>query len=261
MLYNELSFNGYDINLLKEHGMSLGIVFKGPDGIVLATDSRLLRVKKQTHVGTVMHGLGALGFAQAEMRTAHSFLPEFEATLATKHEEKRLSVEAFAKELSDFFMGQWRMKMPKDYNGDPMIFLIGGYDENAPYGRVFQVAIPNDPQPVELTAGPGAFGVIWGGQTEIAARLLAGFDPRLLAIVQQWNMDIRGVGGAMDVATITRAEGFMDIQEEKIRGDVVTQTIPAHIQKKQGRSRETVINSLERSIKENADVWAELSKH
>lgn len=42
---------------------------------------------------------------------------------------------------------------------------------------------------------------------------------------------------------------------------VATRTISTHTQKKQERSREAVINSLERSLKENADVWAELSKH
>lgn len=274
--------------------MSLGIVFKGPEGIVLAADSRvtlnleiplidgkirvfsstydnaikLLRVSQQTHVGAVTYGLGALGLVQGETRTAHSFLPEFEAALVKKYEEKRLSVEVFAKELSDFFMDQWRMKMPTDYNDAPMIFLIGGYDEDAPYGRVFQVTIPNTPQPVELNAGP-AFGVIWGGQQEIATRLLYGFDPRLPTIIQQelkisddrmadlngklaeqlklpipyqflplqdcidlsiflirttielqkWSVGIRGVGGAIDVATITRTEGFTDIQRKKIRGD------------------------------------------
>jgi hypothetical protein len=273
--------------------MSLGIVFKGPEGIVLAADSRvtlnvetlpvdgkirvlssaydnaikLLRVNKQTHVGAVTYGLGALG--QAEPRTAHSFIPEFESTLLDKYGENRLSVEAFAKELSDFFMAQWHARMPKDYNGEPMIFLIGGYDKDAPYGRVFQIALPNAPQPVEQNAGQGAFGVTWGGQLEFATRLLNGFDPRLTTIVQQelkisddqisdlngkltnqlslpipyqflplqdcidlsiflikttielqkWSIGIRGVGGAIDVATITRTDGFTDIQRKKIRGD------------------------------------------
>jgi hypothetical protein len=78
--------------------MSLGIAFKGPEGIVLAADSRvsltanapgkppitatfdnaikLLQVKGQKYVGAVTYGLGAIG--QQEPRTAHSFVPEFE---------------------------------------------------------------------------------------------------------------------------------------------------------------------------------------
>ena len=80
--------------------MSLGIAFKGPEGIVLAADSRvtlnasrkdgnkevvipatydhatkLLRVSHQKHVGAITYGLGAI--SNKEPRTAHSFLPEF----------------------------------------------------------------------------------------------------------------------------------------------------------------------------------------
>jgi hypothetical protein len=87
--------------------VSLGIVFKGPEGIVLAADSRvtltfqpvappqpagaapqpvmvvpafydnatkLLRCAGQDYVAVVTYGLGAIGLA--EPRTAHSYLPE-----------------------------------------------------------------------------------------------------------------------------------------------------------------------------------------
>ena len=273
--------------------MSLGIAFKGPEGIVLAADSRvtlnaetnpidgkihiftstfdnatkLLRVNKQTHVGAVTYGLGALG--NPEPRTAHSFIPEFEEVLTSKHQDTRLSVEEFSKELSEFFVAQWQQRMPKEYNQEPLIFLIGGYDESAPYGRVFQVVIPYDPNPVEMNSNPGEFGVTWGGQLEFATRLIQGFDPKLPIILQnelkltpdqsanlnkilaktltlpipyqflplqdcvdlsiflikttielqKWSIGIRGVGGAIDVATITRTEGFKEIQKKTIRGD------------------------------------------
>src|SRR5215213_6364221 len=84
-------------------GLSLGIAFKGPEGIVLAADSRvtltaqqagtntvlpayydnatkLLRVRGQDFVGAVTYGVGALGSTQP--RTAHSYIPEFEQELA-----------------------------------------------------------------------------------------------------------------------------------------------------------------------------------
>ncbi|MCX6091057.1 MAG: hypothetical protein NTX88_11940 [Candidatus Atribacteria bacterium] len=81
--------------------MSLGITFKGPEGIVLSADSRvtltaemqrgqekmllpstfdnatkLLHITGHNYVGVVTYGVGAIG--QQEPRTAHSFLPEFE---------------------------------------------------------------------------------------------------------------------------------------------------------------------------------------
>jgi hypothetical protein len=275
--------------------MSLGIAFKGPEGIVLAADSRvtinaerpvsdkqrlilpstfdnatkLLKVNGHDYVGAVTYGLGAIG--QHEPRTAHSFMPEFEVALSQKKTKstKRLSVEEFSKELSDFFMGQWKERMPKEYQGDPLIFLIGGYDEGAAYGRVFQLNIPYVPVPKEESAGQGVFGITWGGQNEILHRILSGFDPILMLAVkdklklsdeqtqelvhflrpnfnlpipyqflplqdcvdlsiflirttielQKWMIGIRGVGGVIDVATITRTEGFQYVQRKTIKGD------------------------------------------
>lgn len=264
--------------------MSLGIVFKGPEGIVLASDSRvtltaeipgqklmipatydnatkLLRVSGQEFVGAVTYGLGAIG--QEVPRTAHSFLPEFEAQLIT--DKKQLGVHEFAARLGTFFLGQWKASMPSDFKGPPMVFLIGGFDEGAAYGRVFEVVIPNQPEPKEWHKD--TFGATWGGQREFTDRLLQGYDPRLMGIInqlelsseqiknlneklkqlsvpipyaflplqdcvdlsiflvrttmnmQRWQIAVRGVGGAIDVATITRTNGFQPVQEKKIRGE------------------------------------------
>ncbi len=267
--------------------MSLGIVFKGPEGIVLAADSRvtltgqipgqnllipatydnatkLLKVKGQDYVGAVTYGLGAIG--QQEPRTAHSFLTEFEAKLTEEKTEKRLGVEEFAKKLGSFFMDRWKSSMPSDYKGPPMLFLIGGYDENTAYGRVFEVSIPSTSAPKEWHAAE--FGAVWGGQTELIDRLIKGYDRRIDEIVgnqcglspeqqaklteklgelnlaipyqflplqdsvdlsifliratitlQTWQLGVRGVGGAIDVATITQTEGFKSVQQKKIRGE------------------------------------------
>lgn len=271
--------------------MSLGIAFKGPEGIVLAADSRvtltalrqvqgqnlilpasfdnatkLLRVKAQQHVGAVTYGLGALG--QQAPRTAHSFLPEFEAVIGSD----RVSVADFSKRLSEFFMNQSQTHMPTIPPGQSipdMVFLIGGYDKDAPYGRVFEVAIPSKPVPREWFPGAGEFGAVWGGQKEVVDRMIQGFDPRVLEIAQQefslpddakerfgeklktelttpipfpflplqdcvdlsiflvratirlqtWTVGVRGVGGAIDVATITKTEGYKPIQQKEIAGE------------------------------------------
>ncbi len=39
--------------------------------------------------------------------------------------------------------------------------------------------------------------------------------------LQQWSVGIRGVGGAVDVATITRTGGFTPIQQKSIQGEEV----------------------------------------
>lgn len=262
--------------------MSLGIVFKSPEGLVLAVDSRvtltaqlpnntsipatydnatkLLRVKGQDYIGVVTFGQGVLG--QAAIRTAHSYLPELEAELA---DEPRLTVEDFARRLGAFFLGRWNASsMPAA--ADPMIFLVGGFDPGAVYGRVFEVVVPARPEPLEQNQG-GSFGLTSGGQTEILQRILSGYDANAIVAVQQamtlddaqtaqlrqalaqqalsipyqflplqdcvdlvlfliqstatlhkWLVGIRGVGGAIDVATVTRTQGFRSVQSKTIRG-------------------------------------------
>jgi 20S proteasome alpha/beta subunit len=267
--------------------LSLGIAFKGPEGIVLAADSRvtltatlpnnqvlpayydnatkLLKVGGQDYVGVVTYGQGAIG--QVEPRTAQSYVPEFEVELGqVARPSNRLSVQEFAQRLSDFFLQRWQAaNMPA--NADPMIFLVAGFDEGAPYGRVFQISIPNIPAPVEQNVGQ--FGITLGGQSEFVTRLLAGYDQRVPGLVAQnlgltqpqtaaldqflranlgtpipynflplqdcvdlaillirttvatqaFTVGIRGVGGSIDVATITRIEGFQPIQTKRIVGE------------------------------------------
>ena len=270
--------------------MSLAVVFKSAEGIVLAADSRvtlnitggaenawetipafydnatkLLKVNGQEHVGVVTFGLGALG--TNALRTAYSFMPEFEEALS-KDASGRLPVYEFAQKLSDFFVEQWRATMPSDFNGPDLVFLIGGYNENEPYGRVYEVLIPSNPEPCERHPD-NEFGVTWGGQREYVDRLIRGFDDSLPAEVQHWYdlsdeqneqlfqeiagasqlpipfhflslqdcvdltiflirttitlqkwlVGIRGVGGAIDVATITRTEGYRTVQQKQITGE------------------------------------------
>lgn len=272
--------------------MSLGIVFKGPEGLVLAADSRvtltfqlpaqagapvapitlvpaffdnatkLLRCAGQDFVAAVTYGLGALG--QTAPRTAHSYLPELEAQLAGGG---RLTVEEFARRLGQFFLGQFQASGTQYIPGMDMCFLVGGYSDGEAYGRIYQVMVPSLPDPIELNAG--IFGVAWGGQTSIVHRLVNSFDidaaehlrnkltidqqtwasalqetgqmyalkipyqflplqdcvdlsillVKTTSQLMQYTTDVRGVGGAVDVATITRTEGYKNVQAKRIRGD------------------------------------------
>ncbi len=278
--------------------MSLGIAFKGPEGIVLAADSRvtlmaqmpaqaigplppgqlppavlvptnydnatkLLRVTGQDYVGAITYGVGAF-IGPSGARTIHSFMPEFEEEL-TRDNVGRLSVEAFAKALGDFCMRQRKAYEMPSVPGQDVCLLVGGYDESAVYGKVFLLSIPSNPVPTEQNAGPGAFGITYGGQVEWVFRLLNGCDPGLLAAMkntmglspqqvkalealvprfaapmpyqflplqdcvdlstflisatmslQKWAGGIHGVGGAIDVAIITRGKKFEYIQQKAI---------------------------------------------
>jgi hypothetical protein len=121
--------------------------------------------------------VGAIG--EPQPRTAHSYIPEFEQEIG----KDRLSVEEFATKLGDFFHRQWRSTMPpKTPPNDSMVFLVGGFDEDAAYGRVFEVVIPAAPIPAERN--PDDFGITWGGQVEVVGRLLNGFDPNLDRLIR-----------------------------------------------------------------------------
>src|ERR671918_247520 len=97
--------------------MSLGVVIKGTEGVVLAADSRIT-LGVQHHGGPLMAvnfdnatkllsfsdphnfvGVVTYGAAVIGSRTAHGFLPEFEISLG----DERLTTEEYAQRLSDFF--------------------------------------------------------------------------------------------------------------------------------------------------------------
>jgi hypothetical protein len=269
--------------------MSLGVVFKGPEGLVLAADSRvtltfqhtgpapgaktttmnafydnatkLLRCQGQDYVAAITYGLGALG--STEPRTAHSFLPEFETTLG----DKRLSVVEFATKLGQFYGDQYQKLMPNAPAGLDMYFLIAGYNDGEVYGKVYEVIVPRRLQPIEQSQN--SFGVSWGGQQAIVSRILNSYDQLFMneikkkftisdadmsqAVLEasalhslkipyqflplqdcvdlsillvkttsqlmQYTTDVRGVGGAVDVVTITRMEGCKNVQSKQIRGE------------------------------------------
>lgn len=262
--------------------MSLGIVIRAPEGLVLAAESRVTLTvsppppeppihvnydnatkllnftNPHNYVGAVTYGVAAIG-----LRTAHSFIPEFESTLP----DERLSIEEFAKRLSNFFMDQWNTVMDPGYSGPSMTFAIGGFDDAQPYGRAYLLEVPSAPDPVQQ-GNDDDFGITWGGQREWVDRLLQGYDSRLPDVLvqalgldqarqqemmnalgglqmptplqamalqdcvdlsiffirttilgQQLTVGIRGCGGFIDVATITRREGLQFVQRKTLHGE------------------------------------------
>ncbi len=267
--------------------LSLGIVIKAPEGIVLAAESRVTLTTKNNagekihvnfdnatkvlsfnnyeNIGAVTYGQAAIGF-----RTVQSFIPEFESYLESKANGK-LSVVDFAKELSAFFLKQWTTSMPADYNGPNMVIIVAGFDDNEAYGKVFIMEIPKKPNPIENNPtidGKVQFGITWGGQREIVDRLLLGYDLRLFQILkdsniapekineiqsklktiglqtpvqfmpiqdcinlallfirttietQELTVGLRGCGGPIDVAIITKENHLKFVQQKEIVGQL-----------------------------------------
>jgi hypothetical protein len=187
--------------------MSLGIVIKGPEGLVLAADSRVTLAAQTPqgmipvtfdnatkllnfqapylNIGVVTYGLAAI-----QLRTARSFVPEFESKLKQKSKEVKLSVLKFAEVLGNFFLEQWQAmpQLPTQPPNTPvpvMTFVVAGYDENEPYGDVYVIDIPTNPTPKRQHPDSKSFGLTWGGQREIVDRLMRGYDPRILGIAQK----------------------------------------------------------------------------
>lgn len=264
--------------------MSLGVVVKGAEGIVLAVDSRVtlqaqgpglpglisLNFDNATklltlspphdHVGAVTYGVAVIG-----QRTAHSFLPEIEDQLKGKKGQQK--VIDYAVMLSKFFERQWKDELPSDYQGPGMTFLVGGYDPTGPYGRVYQFVVPDQLAPVEQNPGDENFGMTWGGQIQIGSRIIHGYDPILPeALKQELGLDeeqvsafiatlrrqvefkipyrvlplqdcvnlatfmvratmeaqdlgigVRGVGGEIELAVVTRTESIRYLQRKKLK--------------------------------------------
>jgi hypothetical protein len=148
----------------------------------------------------------------------------------------RISVKDFATQLGQFYPG--KLNAAPQPSGEPTAFLVGGYDKDEPYGKLYLISIPDQPSPNELHAG--TFGAQWGGQIAIANGLLGQarvpwqllplqdcIDLAILAMkttaeLQKFVTDIRGVGGPVDVAVITKSDGFRYIQSKSLRGEPPT---------------------------------------
>jgi hypothetical protein len=264
--------------------MTLAVAVKGPEGLVLAVDSRLTlrmpppgggepvvsyfdnatkmtRIEGQPHVGVVTYGLGAIGTGQP--RSVLGFVSEFETGLTAEGGD-RLKVVDIARKLGEFYAEQWQ-KAATPADSQPISFLVAGFDQGEAYGRIYGVAVPSALEPEAYCAD--YFGARWNGQYELVNRLMTGFDPLASTIVKnrlklqdkhiaglekEWaqKLDLpipyqffalqdcvdfatflvtmtsavqawtvvgnHGVGGAVDVATITRTRGFEVIKQKQI---------------------------------------------
>lgn len=42
--------------------------------------------------------------------------------------------------------------MPENFKGPSLNFIVGGFNENEPYGRVYLIQIPQKPEPIRQQA-------------------------------------------------------------------------------------------------------------
>jgi hypothetical protein len=222
--------------------VSFTVAVKCQDGIVLATDSRrVMKIGEQytsydgeeklwnfsaphAYVGVVMYGFASLGTSMASWRQM------FENTLP----EHRVSIEDFASRLDTFL----RLQQHR------MIATVGGVDED---GATHLYLVDTEAAgPIEQHRD--SVGLTYGGMREFADRLLLGYDARLSEVLvdvegldslrmqitqdtfttaeavrfagflvemtllaQTFIAGLRGAGGPVHLATITR-EGLRWVQ-------------------------------------------------
>ncbi len=173
--------------------MSLGLVIKVSEGLVLAADSRIVIAPSNVQGVAQVQGaydnittklfsfepphnfIGAVSFGQPVLgnRTVSAYVIEFKEYLREQLPE-RLSVYDFATELSEFFTTQWdALQIPP--LGVQLPFLVAGYDDKTATGRIYGVNIPESIEPAELMSG-SVCGIIPEGDARIIGRILAGYD-------------------------------------------------------------------------------------
>ena len=265
--------------------MSLGIVIKGPEGVVLAADTRLTlgtvtfdNASKILPLGqnaaAVTYGVGSIGG-----RSAHSLVPQFLKEMHERHSEDdndlflnmlgegpTLPVSLWTSELGEFFKRHWE-SAGSPPEAQSMSFLVAGITEGMPYGETFRLPYIGGGA---TQAYGGLFGMAWGGQSDLASRIINGYDGNLTAHIaaqlpevdtsailqtyaQKYQLPVpypvlplqdcidlamfliratinlqglaqtvRGVGGTIEVVTITPEEGLQWVQKREIRGELRT---------------------------------------
>lgn len=168
--------------------MTIVVGVATPEGLVLASDSRATKadetgqyrvasdtVQKVFKVGDF--GVACFGNLVLASGTVAALMDQFEIQLDPKPND----ADALAKELHSFFDQRFREAggpegEEVDVDDIALGFIVCGYDQKAGVGHVHVVLIPEvdgfDPGTVSTVTG----GMIWQGQTDVADRLIYGYD-------------------------------------------------------------------------------------
>ena len=137
-------------------------------------------------------------------------MTEFEASLGKEH----LRVRQLSKQLSTFYRRELRKRLNRAYTGEDIQFLVAGYDEGSPYGKVFRISIPKElSQPEEQIKKEVGF--IFGGDTVIVKKLL---------VDTPYDLKELGISGCLDLA-IAMIEITAHVQRLTLYKDTVGGTI------------------------------------
>jgi hypothetical protein len=192
--------------------MSLAVTVICPEGVVVATDSRvtlsyyldpkadekiivqsnfdnatkLLTLKKpHNFVAISTVGAGTIGD-----RTIHGFGAEFQETLG----DKRLKIKTYAEKLEKFYQTQWDSVEHEE--SDSGI-------EGELYGELYLVNVPKPKggSKPTLQIAQGSFNVAWNGDVSLVTRLVNGMDPVLVYRIDNAGFDKEVVDKISSIVT------------------------------------------------------------
>lgn len=101
-------------------------------------------------------------------------------------------VAVTASTLAEFIKAAYDKEHPDPSKGPGLGFLVGGYDNSSPFARLWAFEFPITPKAVELLPDVNkqpAFGAQWFGQQDALARLMHGFDFRLIQGLKDKGLD------------------------------------------------------------------------
>lgn len=186
--------------------MSLIIAVTNPEGIVVAGDSRQTFLRRGSggvstnRVGSdsgvkvfdltaeVVAATTGWAFLRpqgaATLRNISSLVDDFKRTI-----QLNAPIATVAADLHTHFTTIYQWHVGQNYDSAPpagriaLSFLVVGYDQGARTGLVFLCEIPGTVRRFGDTDHPNPF---WFGQTDVVARIMLGYDPRLvnLATIQ-----------------------------------------------------------------------------
>jgi len=239
--------------------MSLCISVVTPEGIVMAGESRQTQVVGNVNrigtdsaikvfdlTDTVLASTAGWAFLQPQAasmaRNISSLIEEFKTTIPTGS-----SVQAIAALLWFYFNTIYQehiVHFPATALPVGQIavsFVVAGYDSGSRLGTLFSVEVPSAAAPtaaVRTTDSPGPW---WIGQTDVAARIINGYDFRALnlAFVQAANQNgaaktqLDGLSYAVSFNTMT-IQDAIDFAVGLIQITVTIQKFTAGIITQQG---------------------------
>jgi hypothetical protein len=188
--------------------VTICITIKVPDGLVLAADSMssytILNpatqgwdvvqsysyANKLIQFGSVPIGALAWGIGSLQRRSIQNLIEEFVHLHLGSHAQPTVADTTTA--LAQFMRIVYEQEYPDPSVRPGLGFIVGGFDSSSPFARQWAFEFPQNPNPIEIlpdVSSKPVFGMQWYGMRDALARLMNGFDARLIQGLKDKGFD------------------------------------------------------------------------